>query len=173
MDIQKIALLGAESSGKTTLAQALAQSYETVWVPEYLREFTEEKKRAPIESEQLHIAQTQVQRELAMEAQARQYLFCDSSPLMIALYSEHYFKNIGAELSSLVEQHDYDMYIVTAPDFPWQADGIQRDSPALQKHMHQRLMAYLEEQELPFLLAEGSVKQRVEQVRFALDFLGA
>jgi NadR type nicotinamide-nucleotide adenylyltransferase len=171
MDIQKIALIGAESSGKTTLAQALANTYKTVWVPEYLREFTEKNHRPPLESEQLQIAQIQVQRELEMEKQANLFLFCDSSPLMIALYSEHYFQKIGDELSRLVDQHDYDMYIVTAPDFPWQADGVQRDSPALQKKMHLRLMEYLEEQELPFLLAEGSVKQRVEQVRFALDFL--
>src|SRR5690606_8865783 len=73
--IVRVALLGAESTGKSTLAAALAQRYDTVWVPEYLREFVETTGRTPQEQEQFPIAATQVQREEAALRKAKSYLF--------------------------------------------------------------------------------------------------
>jgi nicotinamide riboside kinase len=57
--VARVAILGAESSGKSTLAAALADHYGTVWVPEYLREFVEIEARVPDESDQFGIARTQ------------------------------------------------------------------------------------------------------------------
>ena len=84
--VNRVAILGAESSGKTMLAQALAKHFDTVWVPEYLREFVETHQRVPREDEQLLIAKTQVQREREYALRAKAWLFCDTSPLMTAIY---------------------------------------------------------------------------------------
>lgn len=169
--VQKIAILGAESSGKSVLAEALARHYQTLWVPEYLREFVEQQQRVPRSEEQLHIAQTQRARELEASAMAHQYLFCDTTPLMTALYSRHYFTELDPQLVELEQQHDYAFTIVTAPDFPWTPDGLQRESPAVRDRVHQELLDLLEEREIPFILVEGDLPSRVEQVSFALNFL--
>ena len=56
----RVAILGAESTGKSTLAAALAQRHHTLWVPEYLREFVETEQRVPFEDDQVRIAQIQM-----------------------------------------------------------------------------------------------------------------
>ncbi len=169
--ITRVVILGAESSGKSILAEALAAHYQTVWVPEYLREFVETHQRVPREEDQILIATTQVQREKAAEQRAKAWLFCDTSPLMTAVYSRHYFNQVDAALAALEQSHTYDFTLVTAPDFPWSADGLQRESAAVRQHIHEELLGILEEREIPFLLLEGSLVERVEQVQFALSFL--
>lgn len=169
--ITRVAILGAESSGKSILAEALAAHYQTVWVPEYLREFVTTQQRVPKEEEQILIANMQVQRENELALRAKNWLFCDTSPLMTAIYSQHYFKQTDAELVRLEQSHTYDFTLVTAPDFPWSEDGLQRESAVVRQHIHEKLLGILEEREIPFLLVEGSLTERVEQVQFALSFL--
>lgn len=170
-DVNKIAILGAESSGKSVLAEALARKYQTVWVPEYLREFVETAQRVPREEEQVLIARTQLAREQQALEQARQWLFCDTSPLMTAIYSAHYFQRVDEALEALAGQHEYDFTLVTAPDFPWAPDGLQRESPAVRQRVHDQLLEILEQRDIPHLLVAGSLTERLEQVDFALSFL--
>jgi NadR type nicotinamide-nucleotide adenylyltransferase len=170
-NVNRVAILGAESSGKSQLAEALASRYQTVWVPEYLREFVDAQQRVPKEDEQLLIATTQLQRENEAAKTANAWLFCDTTPLMTAIYSRHYFARVDAALEALELEHDYDFTLVAAPDFPWTADGLQRESAAVRQRIHEDLLTLLEERDIPFLLVEGSLKDRTEQVAFALDFL--
>ncbi len=169
--ITRVAILGAESSGKSILAEALAARYDTVWVPEYLREFVETHQRVPRAEEQILIATTQIQREKETAQRAKTWLFCDTSPVMTAVYSRHYFKRTDAALEQLEQSHTYDFTLVTAPDFPWSADGLQRDSSAVRQQIHEELLGILDERGIPFLLVEGSLAKRVEQVQFTLSFL--
>lgn len=169
--LTRVVILGAESSGKSILAEALAAHYQTVWVPEYLREFVEKQQRVPRAEEQILIATTQLQREKAAEQRAKTWLFCDTSPLMTAIYSRHYFRQADAALEQLERSHTYDFTLVTAPDFPWSADGLQRESAAVRQHIHEELLGILDQREIPFMLLEGSLPERLEQVQFALSFL--
>ncbi|MDO8653421.1 MAG: ATP-binding protein [Undibacterium sp.] len=169
--VNRIAILGAESSGKSQLAEALANRYQTLWVPEYLREFVETHQRVPQAEEQILIATTQVQRETALALRAKDWLFCDTTPLMTAIYSRHYFSVADAALAQLELSHAYDFTLVTAPDFPWTADGLQRESASVRQRVHEELLDILDQREMPFLLVEGSLQNRLEQVEFALSFL--
>lgn len=160
----RIAVLGAESTGKSTLAAALAAHYRTVWVPEYLREFVEEKQRTPQEKEQFLIASTQLEREDDAARAAGTFLFCDTTPLMTAVYSQFYFGSVDAMLESLLRVHCYDFTIVTEPSTPWIADGLQRESDAVRQAVHTLLLATLAAEAIPFLLVSGDVAERVQQV---------
>ena len=160
----RVALLGAESSGKSTLAAALAARYATLWVPEYLREFVEVRQRVPLEAEQFFIASTQVEREREAAAGAGKYLFCDTTPLMTALYSHACFGRIDAELAALTASHRYDVTLVTAPDCPWVADGLQRVSENVRQAIHEQLLLELAARAIAFVLVEGPLAQRLLQV---------
>jgi NadR type nicotinamide-nucleotide adenylyltransferase len=162
--VQRIAILGAESSGKSTLAAALAKRYGTLWVPEYLREFVETNARVPFESDQYRIARTQREREDAAAARASRFLFCDTTPLMTALYSKVYWNRVDVQLAALDRKHDYAFTLVAAPDGPWVPDGLQRESEAVRQRVHAQVIATLEERAIPYLLVEGSLPQRVRQV---------
>lgn len=162
--VLRIALLGAESTGKSTLAAALAQHYQTVWVPEYLREFVEVHQRTPQAHEQILIAQTQIAREDLAIQQANRYLFCDTTPLMTALYSEFYFGAADPALRELTREHRYDCTIVAEPSNPWVADGLQRESDSVRQEVHRRLLRQLDSERMKYLLVAGETRERVEQV---------
>ncbi|WP_426210305.1 AAA family ATPase [Massilia sp. TWP1-3-3] len=162
-DVKRVAILGAESSGKSTLAHALAFQYNTLWVPEYLREFVDIHARVPDESDQYGIARTQMEREDAACAKASRFLFCDTTPLMTGVYSRWYWGRVDAQLALLERRHDYAFTLVTALDSPWQADGLQRESEQVRQCVHALLIENLQQRAIPYLLVSGSLHQRVLQ----------
>jgi len=167
----RIAILGAESTGKSTLAPALAARYGTLWVPEYLREFVEIRKRVPFEDDQADIARTQRAREELRAAApgARRFLFCDTAPLMTAVYSRIYWGRVPPDLLAMEAAHDYALTLVAGLDLPWVADGLQRESEEVRRQVHECLLAVLRERAIPFTLLEGDLPQRMRQVE---DLLG-
>jgi NadR type nicotinamide-nucleotide adenylyltransferase len=166
----RVAILGAESTGKSTLAPRLAARYGTLWVPEYLREFVETHQRVPFEHDQVEIARTQRAREDAMAAspEARRYLFCDTTPLMTAVYSRIYWGRVPPDLLTLEAAHDYAYTLVAGLDLPWVPDGLQRESEEVRAQVHACLLEVLRERGIPFTLLEGDLPQRMRQVESAL-----
>jgi NadR type nicotinamide-nucleotide adenylyltransferase len=166
----RIAILGTASSGKSTLAAALAERHGTIWVPEYLREFVDATGRVPVEADQIHIARTQRAREDAAAPHAALYLFCDTTPLMTAVYSRHYFGGIDAQLAPLADAHarDYDLTLVTAADIPWQADGLMRENEEVSIVINRMLHEELAARGIAFVPISGSMAQRLAQVDAAL-----
>jgi nicotinamide riboside kinase len=126
-----IGLLGAESTGKTTLAvelgAALAQAgLRTAVVPEYLREFCDHAGRTPRVDEQAAIAAEQSRR-IAAAAAAHDIVVADTTALMIAVYSEQVFGDASLYAGALAAHARCGLTLLTALDLPWQADGLQRD----------------------------------------------
>jgi NadR type nicotinamide-nucleotide adenylyltransferase len=167
-EVTRVAILGAESSGKSTLAEALAATYGTLWVPEYLREFVDSSGRVPYEADQYAIARTQLERENEAAARARRFLFCDTTPLMTALYSRIYWQRVDAQLAALESKHEYGVTLVAAPDGPWVADGLMRESAEVRQRVHAMVLATLDERRIPFVLVEGSLPRRLRQVETLL-----
>lgn len=166
--VERVAILGAESSGKSTLSEALARHYGTVWVPEYLREFVDTMRRVPHEEDQYGIALTQRAREDAVAAHARRYLFCDTTPLMTALYSRVYWRRVDAQLAQLDTSHDYARTFVTAPDTPWEPDGLQRESEEVRQMVHRMLVDTLDARGIGYTLLAGDLPHRIRQVEEVL-----
>lgn len=173
--MKRVAILGAESTGKSTLAATLAARHGTLWVPEYLREFVDTQGRVPEEGDQPGIARMQRAREDALAAQARaagqRLLFCDTAPLMTAVYSRIYWGRVEAGLLAMEGKHDYALTLVAAPDLPWVPDGLQRESAAVRDEVHACLLAVLDERRLPYTLVTGDLAQRVRQAEALLPTL--
>ena len=137
-----VALLGAECTGKSTLAEALARHFNAGLVTEYLREWCDTHDRTPQQHEQAHIAAEQAAR---IEAAAREHelVICDTTPLITALCSEHYFGDASLTAQALAFQRRCDLTLLCAPDLPWQADGFLRDGPAVRERFDARIRAAL------------------------------
>ena len=88
---------------------------------------------------------------------------------MTALYSRVYWGRVDAALARLADAHDYALTLVTAPDGPWEPDGLQRESEEVRQMVHRMLLAELDQRRLPFVLLTGDLPQRVRQVE---DLLG-
>ena len=168
MTVQRIAILGAESSGKSTLSEALARHYGTIWVPEYLREFVDTHARLPFEDDQFGIARTQRAREDVAAEEANRFLFCDTTPLMTALYSRVYWGRVDEQLAVLDARHDYALTLVTAPDTPWEPDGLQRESEEVRQMVHRMLLETLAARGIAYVLLKGDLPHRMRQVEALL-----
>lgn len=160
--VQRICLLGGESSGKTTLAQALAERLGTVWAPEVGRELWDERSGTLSYADMRLIAEGQVAREDVLAREVSRWLVCDSSALTTVFYSLDGFGRVDPVVQRLA-QRSYAQTFVCAPDFPFVQDGTRRDA-GFRQRQHRWYCSVLEARGVPFVVLHGSVTQRVDAV---------
>jgi HTH-type transcriptional repressor of NAD biosynthesis genes len=160
--VKRVCLLGGESSGKTTLSEALALRYRTTWVPEYGRELWERRGGHLEEEDLLHIAQEQQAREDAAARTAQNLLFCDTSALTTLFYSLHLFGRADPALRQCAAR-PYDLTVLCEPDFPFVQDGT-RQGDAFRHRQHAWYQTELARLGTPCLRVHGSIEQRMAQV---------
>lgn len=160
-----VALLGAESTGKTTLALALQAAHAAepggvTVVSEYLREFCDRHGRTPHPHEQAHIADEQTRR---IDAAARTHalVIADTSALMIAVYSDQVFGDRSLYASAEAAHRRSDLTLLTALDLPWQPDGLQRDGPQVREPVDAKVRAALARAGTPYAVVFGSGQARL------------
>lgn len=162
----KIALVGPESTGKTTLASALATHFNTTWVREYLRDFSEEKllseNKSIQQSDNLKIVEEQLKLEALAQKYAHRFLFCDTNFIQTKIYSELYFGKSDAFFDYYVKILKYDLYILTQIDVAWEED-ILRDAPYERERHYNYFKKRLIDAELPFIEISGNIKERMEK----------
>ena len=176
--VKRVCLVGAESTGTTTLAQWLAAYYRTVWVPEYGREYSERLAAAGIDlwhykwrsEEFVHIARLQQQREDEMASRANRVLICDTDALATAIWHERYMGSRSEEVEALAFARRYDLYLLTGCEIPFVQDGI-RDGESLREWMTHRFEEVLTEHKLPWLKLSGPVEERLLTATTAIDRL--
>ena len=169
-----VAVVGAESTGKTALAQALVGPLQQLtgqrvrWVPEALRHWCEREGRTPTLAEQPYIAQLQVD---AIEDATRDaaIVVCDTTPLMTAVYSRYIFGDDHLVADALQWQRRCLLTLLTDTDLPWQADGLQRDGPQVREPVDRMLLELLTTHALPWVRVGGHGEQRLSNALAALQ----
>ena len=163
--VPRVVLLGAESSGKSTLCAALAEACGTVWVPEYGRTLHEQKRGNLAYEDLLYIARRHAELEDAAEARATGVVFCDTNAATTALYSYYYFHRCDPALQALaaVCGQRYAHTFVCAPAVPFEQDGW-RGPEALRSFQHGAILMQLDLYGIAYTLVEGTVAERVAQV---------
>lgn len=167
----RIAVLGAESTGKTALAQALAARLATPARPvhvvgEYLREWCVREGRTPRPDEQRAIADEQARR---ADAASAPVVIADTTPLMTAVYSELLFGDRSLYAFALAHQQRYDLTLVTGLDLPWVPDGLQRDGPQVRAPVDALVRTALASAGIGFRVVYGSGEQRVLNALAAIE----
>ena len=160
----RIAILGAECTGKSTLALALQslitkEHGPTLLVPEYLRSWCDEHSRTPNASEQWHIAHRQADAMLA--AGSYTHTISDTSALMTAVYSDIYFNDTSLYSYAVSAQREFDCTLVMGLDLPWVADGVQRDSDTMRGHCDATLRRVLTQHNIAFASVYGTPQERI------------
>jgi HTH-type transcriptional regulator, transcriptional repressor of NAD biosynthesis genes len=155
--VTRVAILGPESSGKSTLAQTLAEKCDTVWVPEYGREFWEKHRCIQTVDQMYHIAGEQRRRENSYTFLANQIMFCDTTPLTTTWYCRKMF---GFQM--FLKEYTPDAMILCQPDFPFVQDGTRN-----QAWVNEQYDFYLYHYKMfkgPKVMVSGPVSERVKQV---------
>jgi HTH-type transcriptional regulator, transcriptional repressor of NAD biosynthesis genes len=162
MKIFRIAILGAECTGKTTLCAELAkalsneklnhqfnETFSVEIVPEALRQFCEVNERLPIASDQLGIMRDQANLEysaldsLTQKLTASCLIISDCAPITIAIYSELYFNDLSLYAEASNHHQRYDLTLLLSPTLGWKEDGIFRESPEAQWRFHYKIKQWL------------------------------
>lgn len=165
--VRRVAIVGGESTGKTTLAAALAARLGTVWVPEYGRELWEAKGGALTYDDMLAIGRTQVERETCAAATAVSWLVCDTTPLTTAFFSDDMFGRVDPELKALATRV-YDRTFLCHPDIAFVQDGT-RQNAKFRQHGHDWYVRELATRGVYVTEIAGPLEARVDAAAEALN----
>lgn len=172
---RRVCILGAESSGTTTLARALAEHYRTVWVPEFGREYFEAKQHLPgpmcWESDEFaFIAAEQNRLEDELARRCERLLVCDTDSFATRIWQERYQGFISPEVTRASVGRRMDLYLLTDCGIPFMQDGT-RDGEHLRERLQRRFEAELRAAGKPFLPIAGTPEERLAQAGAACDAL--
>jgi NadR type nicotinamide-nucleotide adenylyltransferase len=180
--VLRVVLVGAESTGKTTLARRLAAHYQTAWVPEYGRPYWEgllpSSTAAYTTADFVHIAEIQQQMEDMLARHANRVLICDTDAFTTWLWHELYLGTSGettvetdaAAVKAVADRHQHDLHILAGTDIPWEDDGT-RDRPGQRAWFQERFRQELTASGRPFVEVSGSVDERLAKAVAAIDGL--
>ncbi len=188
-DVVKIAILGVESTGKTTLCQDLAAHFHTEWVEEYMRPYLQQKWDASKQScewaDLMPIAEGQVALENhktlsvntlnanalnANTLNANRYLFCDTSLFELMVYAYWYYGACPAAIQQAALAHQYELILLTDIDVAWVADDL-RDAPHQRHEIDAAFDAAFNHYGKPFRRIGGNRQTRVATVAAWLEEL--
>jgi len=166
--IKKIAILGPESTGKSELSKALAEHFNTVWVPEYARRYIDNLGRPYNKSDLKKIANGQIQLEDSQLEHARDFLFCDTNLLVIKVWSEHKYGSCDEWILNELISRNYDLYLLTDVDIPWEEDP-QREHPMLRSYFFDVYRNELENAVVNYGIIRGTGSERVENALSVIE----
>lgn len=174
-ELIKVVLYGPESTGKTTLAKQLANYYNTLWVPEFMREYLQKKwdseKKLVTRDDLIPIANGQLQLEKEASQQVENLLICDTNLLELKVYSEYYYNGFcPSEIKNEATKNNYSIYLLTYIDTPWEADDL-RDRPENREEMFCIFEAELKKQGFPYEILKGNKTDRFNRAIEVIDVL--
>ena len=167
----RVALLGAESTGKTSLSQyiteaLLAQGQMATYVPEVLREWCQMYGRTPAFHEQRDIAKQQAERIFSIQ---EGWVIADTTPLMTAVYSDYVFKDPSLYEEALGLQAQFDLTLVMGLDVAWVPDGLQRDGEHVRQPVDSLIRQAMAKKQLPFKVIYGQDQARLNAALLAIS----
>ncbi|WP_296633708.1 ATP-binding protein [Polaribacter sp.] len=173
INVVKIVLFGPESTGKTTLSKQLAHHYNTVWAPEFAREYLQKKwnneRKTCVASDLIPIAIGQMKLENKLAKKADKVLICDTDLLETKVYSQEFYGGfVDKKLDEAAEKNQYNLYLLTYIDTPWEEDDL-RDRPEERLEMFNAFEQALKDHNRPYILLKGDKETRLKKATQAID----
>jgi NadR type nicotinamide-nucleotide adenylyltransferase len=164
----KIAVVGPESTGKSTISQQLALHYDTVWVPEYARGYCEKLVAECTWEDEINMFRGQLELEKQMASKANGILICDTTFITVKIWSDHMFGRTPQEVLDELPIHKYDFYLLMDIDLPWEEDPL-RDFPHMREHFMEVWHNELNALKANYCLISGSEEGRLQNAIQAID----
>lgn len=165
-EIIKIAMYGPESTGKTTLASQLAQEFNTIWIPEFARDYLQDKwdlkQEICSQDDLIPIAVGQTKLENEALSKANKLLFCDTNSLVTKVFSDIYYNNCDPILEKAAKEHNYDLIFLTDIDVAWEPDDL-RDKPNDREITFATFEKSLIDFKKPYIKLSGNKEERLEK----------
>jgi NadR type nicotinamide-nucleotide adenylyltransferase len=166
--IHKVAITGPESTGKSTLSEALAKHYGTCWVPEFARIYLNRLGRQYQKEDLVEIAKGQIEREERLLLRSNKLLFCDTDLLVIKIWSEFKYHEVDPYILNQYNTRNYDLYLLMDIDLPWEYDP-QREHPEMRAYFFEWFKSELDTLALPYKIVSGSQQERLTNAVKVVD----
>lgn len=171
--IIKIAIVGPESTGKSTMSAYLAGHYHTVWVPEFARDYCAALTAPPTIEDEVAMFRGQVALERELLPEANQLLICDTTFITVKIWSDAFFGYTPQEVLDELPKHPYDLYLLLDIILPWQDDPL-RDFPNQREHFMDVWHKELQALGAKYVVISGIGQDRYDNAVAAIDrFLSA
>lgn len=168
LGIVKIAVVGPESTGKSTMSAYLAEHYNTVWVPEYARGYCEKLTEPPTWQDEINMFYGQLALEEELSPKANKILICDTTFITVKIWSDEIFGTSPQEVLEELPKHPYDLYLLLNIDLPWEDDPL-RDFPHKREHFMDVWHKELDALNANYVLISGTGPERYESAIEAID----
>ncbi|MEI6555414.1 MAG: ATP-binding protein [Paludibacter sp.] len=158
----KIAILGPESTGKSTLTQALAEYFQAQWVSEYAREYVENLKAPYTFEDVCNIARKQIEQEIVFENSysTDKYVFFDTELIITKVWFEYKYNTVPAFVTERLKTGFFDLYLLCTPDLPWEADSV-REHGTDRDFFFDWYKREIEQTGKPYVIVEGIGEDRI------------
>ena len=171
--IKKIAIVGPESTGKSTLSAYLAEHYHTVWVPEFARDYCAALTETPTWQDETNMFYGQLALEQEYLPKANRLLICDTTFITVKIWSDHTFGRSPQEVLNELPKHPYDLYLLLSIDMPWEEDPL-RDFPHMRDHFMDVWHKELQALNANYVVITGIGQERYDKAVQEIDrFLNA
>ena len=167
--MKRIVLIGAESTGKSTLAQALSDHYGEPWTEEFVRRYVDALGDDLQAHDLAPIAEGQLALEDSVLEQAKRLIIHDTNILSSIIYANYYFDTELDWVNDAFLKREYSLYLLCLPDIPWQADPGQREGPAARDTLHELFKDSLDILRVPYVGIGGSGEARLMRAVQVID----
>jgi len=159
--VARVVLIGPECTGKTGLAQLLARELGTVWVPEYAREYVEQKKSVLTAADVELIARGQIASEDRIAAAASRIAILDTDLISTVVYARHYYGACPSWIEDEARRRRADLYLLLDTDVPWLPDPARDAGGETREDLFDAFRAALDEFETRWEIVSGDWEERV------------
>jgi NadR type nicotinamide-nucleotide adenylyltransferase len=166
--IPKIAVVGPESTGKSTMSDYLAAHYHTIAVPEYAREYCAKLTEPCTWQDEINMFYGQLALEAELLPLANKILICDTTFITVKIWSDEMFGKAPQEVLDELPKHPYDLYLLLNIDLPWQDDPL-RNFPTMRQHFMDVWYKELNDLNANYVLISGTGDDRYENAVKAID----
>lgn len=167
--MKSIVLTGAESTGKSSLAQAIAAHYGEPCSREFVRSYVDRLGRQLNTADLEPIARGQLAEEDAASELAQRLVLHDTNILSSIIYASYYFDVVLDWVNEAFLERGYTLYLLCLPDIPWEADEGQRESPETRDTLHELFRDSLDILQVPYVEISGTPEERLAQATQAID----
>lgn len=172
MSPKRVVVIGPESTGKSTLSEALATELQTLWVPEYARAYLLERDNRYSEEDMLTMAQGQMQTEDAAAEVANKLLICDTDLNVIKVWAEHKYKRCASWVLEEIARRKYDLYLLTYIDISWEEDPLrEHGTQHMRQYFYNIYRDIVQNSGLPWTDVRGTHEERLTTALQAIQSL--
>lgn len=156
----RIAIVGPESTGKSTLAQELAKHFNTCYVPEVAREYLNKLGRKYEPKDIEIISRLQIERENEMASLAKTILICDTNLLVNRIWFEFVYSYCPDWIIQECIHRHYDLHLLLYPDTVWEPDPL-REHPKRRMELFELYVQLLDKLGREYYIVRGLHEERL------------